>query len=76
MVALAALAVTTTKYANNLDAESLEKAAEATEHLGQAHWLNVVVNTVLAILDFSYQPSVRVLQICQQVCRGSTPAEQ
>ena len=70
VVALAALAVTTTKYAHNLDAEALEKAAEATEHLGQAHWLSVVVNTVLAILDFSYQPTARVMQICQQVRCG------
>jgi hypothetical protein len=65
--ALAALAGAVSEYANQLDAEEAKVVSEVSEHLGQGHWLSMVANTLLAIVDVRYEPSSRVFNICPQV---------
>ena len=65
--ALAGLATTVAKYANTLNADATAAASKVTEHLGMPHWLSMVLNTILSILDVNFKPTSRIFHICQQV---------
>ena len=67
ILSLAGLAVSTSKFASGLDEESQQAGDAVTAHLSQPHWLNIVANTVLVVLDVKYQPQGRILPLCQQV---------
>ena len=67
VLALAGLALTTTQYANGLDEAGTAAAKEATEHLGHPHWLSIMTNTLMGLLDPQNPPQGRVFSLCQQV---------
>ena len=69
--ALVGLATTVAKYASGLSPEATEAGSKVTEHLGTPHWLSMVINTVLSILDVNFKPSSRIFYICQQVSNAS-----
>ncbi|ELT97246.1 hypothetical protein CAPTEDRAFT_221086 [Capitella teleta] len=64
--ALAALVDASTDYSNGLDADEAKVVAMVPEHLGQGHWVNIVTNTLLSIVDVRYEPSSRIFNLSPQ----------
>ena len=67
LLALAALAVHSSRHSDSLDQDALKALRETPEHLSQAHWLNIVTDTFMAILDVTFEPQGKILAVCQQV---------
>lgn len=59
----------TSKYASGIDDKVAAAAKEATEYLSHTHWLSIVANTMMAILDPKYEPTGRIFTMCQQVIK-------
>ena len=67
VLALAGLAVSVSRFASSLDKKTLQDEAMATQHIGHSHWLTVVMDTIMHVMDVSFKPKEKLLGICQQV---------
>lgn len=64
--ALAGLAVTVNRYRNGLDTEVIKATEESSEFLSPSHWLTVVIDTIMSLMDVAFTPKGKLLGLCQQ----------
>ncbi|XP_064607895.1 focadhesin-like isoform X2 [Liolophura sinensis] len=62
--ALAGLTATVNNYSTGLDPEDLKNVSH--EHMSHSHWLAVVMDTLMSLMDVKFQPSGQLLGMCQQ----------
>lgn len=58
------------KYWSDLDKESQGQLDQVKEFHSQAHWLTVVMDTLMSLMDVTFKPKGGILGICQQVTQG------
>ncbi|XP_041369730.1 focadhesin-like [Gigantopelta aegis] len=66
VLALAGLAVSVSRFASSLDKKSLQDEGVATQHIGHSHWLTVVMDTIMHVMDVTFKPKEKLLGLCQQ----------
>jgi len=67
VMALAGLALATQHFVTSLDNKDLKRANEFKEHMSHSHWLMLVIDSCMSLVDFTYKPKAGLLGLCQQV---------
>ncbi|XP_022331606.2 focadhesin-like [Crassostrea virginica] len=66
ILSLGGLALVSQKYWSDLDKESQGQLDQVKEFQSQAHWLTVVMDTLMSLMDVTFKPKGGILGICQQ----------
>ncbi|KAK3097709.1 hypothetical protein FSP39_012361 [Pinctada imbricata] len=66
ILSLAGLAWVVHKHVCGLDKESRVAADNSTEYKSHSHWLTVVIDTMMSLMDITYAPKGQLLGLCQQ----------
>ncbi|XP_060062505.1 focadhesin-like, partial [Ylistrum balloti] len=64
--ALGGLAVTVNRHSNGLDTETAKAAEESAEFMSPSHWLTVVMDTIMSLMDVNFTPKGNLIGLCQQ----------
>lgn len=65
--ALAGLAATVSKFVSMMDKQEMKDVEDCTEYKSHSHWLTVVMDTIMSLMDINFKPKGRLLGLCQQV---------
>ncbi|OWF34881.1 focadhesin-like isoform X2 [Mizuhopecten yessoensis] len=65
--ALAGLAVTVNRHGNGLDTEAAKAAEDSSEFMSPPHWLTVVIDTIISLMDVTFTPKGKLIGLCQQL---------
>ncbi|XP_052794014.1 focadhesin-like [Mya arenaria] len=66
VLALSGLATATQRYVTSLDREELKRTNQITEHISHSHWLMLVLDSLMSLVDFTFTPKAGMLGLCQQ----------
>lgn len=67
MLALGGLVLTSQKHWISLDKKSQSEIEQVKEFQSQTHWTTVAMDTLMSLMDVTFQPKGNILGICQQV---------
>ena len=67
ILALAGLLNIVHRYTTSLEPAELKTTELGTEHKSHSHWLMVVIESLMSLVDFQYKPKGELLGLCQQV---------
>ena len=67
ILALAGLLNIVHRYTTSLEPAELKTAELSTEYKSHSHWLMVVIESLMSLVDFQYKPKGELLGLCQQV---------
>lgn len=68
ILSLSGLVLASQRYWTNLDKESQGQIDNVKDFQSQSHWATVVMDTLMSLMDVTFQPEGHILGLCQQVC--------
>ncbi|XP_061172326.1 focadhesin-like [Saccostrea echinata] len=66
VLSLGGLVLATQKHWVDLDKETQGQLDQVKEFQTQSHWVTIVMDTLMSLMDVTYQPKGSILGICQQ----------
>jgi len=67
VLALSGLALACHQYASGLEKQELQLANQNSEHISHSHWLMLVMDSLMSLVDFTFSPKAGLLGLSQQV---------
>ena len=67
VLALAGLLNIVYRYATSLEPAELKTASLSTEYKSHSHWIMVVIESLMSLVDLQFKPKGELLGLCQQV---------
>ncbi|XP_060554387.1 focadhesin-like [Ruditapes philippinarum] len=66
VLALSGLARSVHRYISSLDSEERKRMDDVTEHTSHSHWLVIMIDSCMSLIDFTYMPKSTLFGLCQQ----------
>ncbi|XP_053406121.1 focadhesin-like isoform X2 [Mercenaria mercenaria] len=66
VLALSGLAHSVHRYMASLDADEKKSLDEVLEHTSHSHWLIMMIDSCMSLIDFTYTPKSALFGLCQQ----------
>lgn len=66
ILSLSGLVLASQRYWTNLDKESQGQIDNVKDFQSQSHWATVVMDTLMSLMDVTFQPEGHILGLCQQ----------
>uniref|UniRef100_K1R2S9 Focadhesin C-terminal domain-containing protein n=1 Tax=Magallana gigas TaxID=29159 RepID=K1R2S9_MAGGI len=66
ILSLGGLVLASQRYWTNLDKESQGQIDNVKDFQSQSHWATVVMDTLMSLMDVTFQPEGHILGLCQQ----------
>ena len=67
VLALAGLLNIVHRYATSLEPAELKTSSLSTEYKSHSHWMMVVIESLMSLVDLQFKPKGELLGLCQQV---------
>ncbi|XP_052281893.1 focadhesin-like isoform X6 [Dreissena polymorpha] len=66
ILALTGLAQAVQRFATSLSKEEMAAANQITEHISHSHWLMLLLDSLMSLVDFTFKPKAGLMGFCQQ----------